>query len=90
MVRSELMNLLRVRMPELGSDRIEQSVMAILGAMTHSLTGGGRIEIRDFGSFAPHLREARIGRNPKTGEAVSVPPKVVVRFKAGKGLRERL
>lgn len=90
MLRSELMNLLRVRMPELGSDRIEQSVMAILSSMTQSLTEGGRIEIRDFGSFAPHLRGARVGRNPKTGESVSVPPKVVIRFKPGKGLRERV
>ncbi|MBS0349323.1 MAG: HU family DNA-binding protein [Proteobacteria bacterium] len=90
MLRSELMARLVSRMPHVESDRVEQSVLTILRSMAQSLTDGGRIEIRDFGSFAPHRRDARNGRNPKTGDAVNIPPKVVVRFKAGKALRERV
>lgn len=84
------MTLLCSRMPQVASERVEQSVLAILRSMSQSLMDGGRIEIRDFGSFTPHQRDARKGRNPKTGDAVNIPPKVVVRFKAGKALRERV
>ena len=65
-------------------------VRAILNCMSSSLVSGRRIEIRGFGSFAVNLRPARIGRNPKTGEAVSVPEKKVPHFKCGKELRLRI
>ena len=51
---------------------------------------GGRIEIRDFGSFTPHQRDARKGRNPKTGDAVALPGTHVPHFKPGKELRDRV
>ena len=65
-------------------------VRAILNCMSSSLVAGRRIEIRGFGSFAVNLRPARIGRNPKTGDAVSVPEKKVPHFKCGKELRLRI
>ena len=65
-------------------------VRAILNCMSSSLVAGKRIEIRGFGSFAVNLRPARVGRNPKTGDAVSVPEKKVPHFKCGKELRLRI
>jgi integration host factor subunit beta len=58
--------------------------------MSESLAEGGRIEIRGFGSFSLHYRAPRIGRNPKTGEAVDLKGKHVPHFKAGKELRDRV
>ncbi|MDF7676496.1 integration host factor subunit beta [Neisseriaceae bacterium ESL0693] len=69
---------------------VEQSVKIIVDTMTRSLARGQRIEIRGFGSFDLNHRPARIGRNPKTGEKVSVPEKYVPHFKPGKELRERV
>ena len=56
----------------------------------HALAGGDRIEIRGFGSFSLHFRPPRMGRNPKTGDAVALPGKHVPHFKPGKELRERV
>ncbi len=58
--------------------------------MSQSLSGGDRIEIRGFGSFSLHFRPPRVGRNPKTGDAVTLPGKFVPHFKPGKELRERV
>jgi integration host factor subunit beta len=58
--------------------------------MSDSLANGQRIEIRGYGSFSLHFRPSRIGRNPKTGEAVALSGKHVPHFKPGKGLRERV
>ena len=69
---------------------MEAVVSVILTAMVHSLSSGDRIEVRGFGSFTLNHRPARIGRNPKSGEKVHVPPKVVPHFKAGNELRERV
>lgn len=69
---------------------VEQSVKIIVDTMTRSLARGQRIEIRGFGSFDLNHRPARVGRNPKTGEKVSVPEKFVPHFKPGKELRERV
>ena len=66
------------------------AVKMILDAMTQSLLGGHRIEIRGFGSFGLNYRPPRTGRNPKSGEKVHVPEKYVPHFKAGKELRERV
>lgn len=62
----------------------------ILGAMIRALSKGERVEIRGFGSFATRMRNARIGRNPKTGAMVDVPPKRVPYFRASKDLRTLL
>ena len=66
------------------------AVKMILDAMSEALAKGDRIEIRGFGSFALNYRPPRVGRNPKSGDKVSVPEKWVPHFKAGKELRERV
>jgi len=58
--------------------------------MSESLSSGERIEIRGFGSFSLHFREPRVGRNPKTGEAVTLAGKYVPHFKPGKELKDRV
>ena len=74
-----------------GADRdTEFAVKTMLDAMSDALARGHRIEIRGFGSFALNYRPPRTGRNPKSGEKVSVPSKWVPHFKAGKELRERV
>ena len=60
------------------------------GLIANQLADGGRVELRGFGAFSTRQREARTGRNPRTGEAVEVPAKSVPFFKAGKAIRERL
>jgi integration host factor subunit beta len=65
-------------------------VKHLLEVMSDSLANGERIEIRGFGSFSLHFRPPRIGRNPKTGEAVALSGKYVPHFKPGKDLRERV
>ncbi len=91
MTKSELIERLAERMRnQLPEKDVELAVKAILGCMTQSLANGERIEVRGFGSFSLHYRPPRIGRNPKTGEAVSLSGKYVPHFKAGKELRERV
>ncbi len=90
MTKSELINLLSQRYPQLVSKDAELAVKTMLDAMAKSLSSGERIEIRGFGSFGLNYRPSRTGRNPKTGEKVSVPAKYVPHFKAGKELRERV
>jgi integration host factor subunit beta len=63
---------------------------SVIEQMSQALAQGERIEVRGFGSFALHFRPARMGRNPKTGEAVALPGKHVPHFKPGKELRERV
>lgn len=90
MTKSELIERLAQRYPQLVSKDAELAVKAILQAMAESLSQGQRIEIRRFGSFALNYRPARVGRNPKSGSKVEVPEKYVPHFKAGKELRERV
>lgn len=90
MTKSELINLLSQRYPQLVAKDAELAVKTMLDAMSKSLSSGERIEIRGFGSFGLNFRPMRTGRNPKTGEKVSVPAKYVPHFKAGKELRERV
>ena len=90
MTRAELIQSLATRFPQLLAKDAEIAVKEILAAMTQALSDGGRVEIRGFGSFQLNHRPARRGRNPKTGEKVMVPAKVVPHFRAGKELRERL
>jgi integration host factor beta subunit len=65
-------------------------VNSVFGSMAGALRGGGRIEIRGFGSFIVKQRQGREGRNPRTGRLVTVPPKRVPFFKVGKELRLRV
>jgi integration host factor subunit beta len=90
MTKSELINLLSLRYPQLVAKDAELAVKTMLDAMSKSLSSGERIEIRGFGSFGLNHRPMRTGRNPKTGEKVNVPAKYVPHFKAGKELRERV
>ena len=90
MIKSEIIESLASRLPYLAFKDAKLAVKLILEHMTNALSSGKRIEIRGFGSFAMHYRPARVGRNPKSGEVVSVPEKFVLRFKSGKELRERV
>lgn len=90
MTKSELIARLAMRYPQLVAKDAELAVKAILDTMATGLAEGQRIEIRGFGSFDLNYRPPRVGRNPKSGSKVEVPPKYVPHFKAGKELRERV
>jgi len=90
MTKSELIERITDRHPELSGKDIELAVKTILDTMSQALSQGDRIEIRGFGSFSLHFRNPRVGRNPKTGESVSLKGKYVPHFKPGKELREQV
>ena len=90
MTKSELTEMIAQKQDHLPSKDIELSIKHILGLMSDSLASGNRIEIRGFGSFSLHYRAPRIGRNPKTGEAVALSGKFVPHFKPGKNLKNRV
>lgn len=90
MTKSELIERIAQKQSQLVYRDVELAVKAILEHMAECLAGGGRIEIRGFGSFSLHYRSGRVGRNPKTGAPVSLPAKYVPHFKPGKKLRERV
>ena len=90
MTKSELIERIAQKQSQLVHRDVELAVKAILEHMAECLAGGGRIEIRGFGSFSLHFRSGRVGRNPKTGAPVSLPAKHVPHFKPGKRLRERV
>ena len=90
MIKSELIGKLADENPHLTQRDIERVVGVILDRMTAALEKGGRVELRGFGAFSVRSRPARAGRNPRTGESVSVKAKHVPFFKSGKELRERL
>jgi integration host factor subunit beta len=90
MIKSELVIKLTEQNPHLYQRDIEQIVNAILDTISDALAQGGRVELRGFGTFTVKKREARAGRNPRTGEAVSISEKVVPVFKTGKEMRHRL
>lgn len=90
MTKSELIEALTVRQNHLTSKDVELAVKTIIDQMAKTLANGERIEIRGFGSFSLHFRPPRLGRNPKTGDAVPLNGKYVPHFKPGKELRERV
>jgi integration host factor subunit beta len=90
MTKSELIERITERHPELSNKDIELAVKTILDTMSQALSQGDRIEIRGFGSFSLHFRNPRVGRNPKTGESVHLKGKYVPHFKPGKELREQV
>ena len=90
MIRSELLQALAKENPELRIEDVERAVDTFFDEVAESLAEGGRVELRGFGAFSTRQREARKGRNPRTGDTVSVPEKRVPYFKPGKEMRARL
>ena len=88
MTKSDLIAKLADRFPQLVAKDADFAVKMILDALSEALAKGDRIEIRGFGSFSVNHRPPRMGRNPRSGEAVQVPAKRVTHFKPGKALRE--
>lgn len=87
MTKAELIDKISLQYMALTRSQVETLVNTIFDSIKEVLTGGDKIEIRGFGSFRIRRRQMREGRNPKTGEIVTVPPKKVPFFKAGKELR---
>ena len=90
MTRSELIAELSAANPHLTGRDVELIVSTVFDEITAALSRGERVELRGFGAFTVKRRDARTGRNPRTGEAVPVDEKAVPFFKAGKELRERV
>ena len=90
MKRSDLIDALAARFPALTVEDAAISVKEILSVMTATLAEGERIEIRGFGSFTLNYHPPRVGRNPKSGDVVTVPGKYAPHFRAGLELRERV
>lgn len=90
MTKSDLIDIIARKQSHLAYKDVELSIKTLLEQMSEALAIGERIEIRGFGSFSLHFRPPRVGRNPKTGDAVTLPGKYVPHFKPGKELRERV
>ncbi|WGH77773.1 integration host factor subunit beta [Jannaschia ovalis] len=90
MIRSELIQKVADENPHLYQRDVEKIVSTIFDEITGALASGDRVELRGFGAFSVKQRDARVGRNPRTGEPVQVEEKHVPFFKAGKLLRDRL
>ena len=90
MIRSELLAALARDNPGLRTEEVEQVLDIFFGEISQRLADGGRVELRGFGAFSTRERDARQGRNPRTGDAVDVPAKRVPFFKPGKEMRHRL
>lgn len=90
MIKSELVQKLADKNPELHHKTVERVVTTVFNEIVEALARGQRVELRGFGAFSTRARVARTGRNPRTGEAVPVDAKHVPYFKCGKELRERL
>ncbi len=90
MTKSELIQHLAEHNPHLYQRDVERIVTAIFDEITAALARGDRVELRGFGAFSVKKRDARSGRNPRTGDGVEVEAKHIPFFKTGKQLRERL
>ena len=90
MIRSELIQTIADDNPHLFQRDVERIVNALFEEITNAMARGERVELRGFGAFSVKQRDARVGRNPRTGEAVDVDAKSVPFFKTGKLLRDRL
>ena len=90
MIKSELVQRISAQNPHLYQRDVENIVNAILGEVVSALARGDRVELRGFGAFSVKRRDARVGRNPRTGDSVSVAEKHIPFFKTGKQLRDRL
>src|SRR5215211_2335481 len=90
MIKSELVLKIAEQNPHLYQRDVENIVTSILDTIADALARGDRVELRGFGAFSVKCRDAHTGRNPRTGETVSVSEKVIPVFKAGKEMRIRL
>lgn len=90
MIKSELVQRLADKHPNLFHRDIEKIVSVVFDGISDALVRGDRVELRGFGAFSVKHRPARIGRNPRSGEPVTIEEKYAPFFKAGKELRDRL
>ncbi|MGE0211216.1 MAG: integration host factor subunit beta [Parvibaculaceae bacterium] len=90
MIKSELIQLISQKNPHLYHRDIELIINTVFDEIIQALGNGDRVELRGFGAFSVKGRNARVGRNPRTGDQVAVDAKRVPFFKSGKELRERL
>jgi len=90
MTKSELIAQLAEANPHLYQRDVERIVTTIFDEIGAALSRGDRVELRGFGAFSVKQRDARMGRNPRTGDAVEVDSKYIPFFKTGKQLREKL
>ena len=90
MIRSELIQKIADENPNLTQKDAEKVVNTVFEEIVEALAKGDRVELRGFGAFSVKERDARVGRNPRTGESVQVDDKKVPFFKTGKLLRDRL
>lgn len=90
MTKSELIQHIAEMNPHLYHRDVERIITTIFDEISDALSRGDRVELRGFGAFSVKRREARIGRNPRTGATVHVAEKWIPFFKTGKQLRERL
>ena len=90
MTKSELIQRISEQNPHLFHRDVERIVTTIFDEISEALARGDRVELRGFGAFSIKHRDARVGRNPRTGTAVDVSEKYIPFFKTGKQLRERL
>lgn len=90
MIKSELIQRLAEENPHLYQRDVEKIVSTVFEEISAALERGDRVELRGFGAFSVKSRDARMGRNPRTGDAVPVPEKRVPFFKTGKELRDRI
>ena len=90
MIRSELIQKIADDNPHLYQRDVERIVNTVFDEITGAMSRGDRVELRGFGAFSVKKRDARVGRNPRTGETVNVEEKHVPFFKTGKLLRDRL
>jgi len=89
-IRSELVERIAAENPGLAMRDVENIVSVFFEAMCDQLARGGRVELRGFGTFSTRARDARTGRNPRTGDAVDIEAKRVPHFKPGKEMRAKL
>ena len=90
MIRSELIQIITDQNPPLYQRDVERIVNTVFDEITNAMANGDRVELRGFGAFSVKRRDARVGRNPRTGASVDVEEKHVPFFKTGKLLRDRL
>ncbi|TXM97109.1 MULTISPECIES: HU family DNA-binding protein [unclassified Methylobacterium] len=90
MIRSELIACVAEQNPHLYEKKIEAVVLTILRAMPDALARGNHVELRGFGMFEVRERDARTGRNPRTGQTVAIEARSAIYFKPGKGMQARL
>ena len=90
MIKSELIQKIAEKNPHLYHRDVERIINTVFDQVIRALNQGDRVELRGFGAFSAKSRQARVGRNPRTGDSVTVNAKKVPFFKTGKELRERL